>query len=112
MVSLLTVRADIEASETLPTNGSSKGEKVPEMHSLPTPSLSTNGAGSAPSPASTAHHGGAARQESTTKNSGMSGTGPWLWGDMDMLPQAWPSGFEDSLFNDPVFDWFAWEGQT
>ncbi|KAK0858368.1 hypothetical protein LTS02_008988 [Friedmanniomyces endolithicus] len=105
-------RSILHPEETLPTNGSSKGEKVPEMHSLPTPSLSTNGAGSAPSPASTAHHGGAARQESTTKNSGMSGTGPWLWGDMDMLPQAWPSGFEDSLFNDPVFDWFAWEGQT
>ncbi|KAK1825316.1 hypothetical protein LTR12_000116 [Friedmanniomyces endolithicus] len=105
-------RSILHPEETLPTNSSSKGEQVPEMHSLPTPSLSTNGAGSAPSPASTAQHGGAAQQESTTEHAGMPGAGPWLWGDMDMLSQAWPSGFEDSLFADPVFDWFAWEGQT
>ncbi|KAK0911315.1 hypothetical protein LTR91_015609 [Friedmanniomyces endolithicus] len=105
-------RSILHPEEALPTNGSSKGEQVPEMHSLPTPSLSTHDGGSAPSPASTAHRGGAARQERATEDSGMPGAGPWLWGDMDMLPQAWPSGFEDSLFADPVFDWFAWEGQT
>ncbi|KAK0309865.1 hypothetical protein LTR01_004062 [Friedmanniomyces endolithicus] len=105
-------RSVLYPEETLPKIDSSKDEQLPEMRSLPTPSLSINGAGSAPSPASTALHGGTAQQESTNEHADMPGAGPWLWGDMGMLPQAWPSGFEDSLFDDPVFDWFAWEGQT
>ncbi|TKA80584.1 hypothetical protein B0A55_02902 [Friedmanniomyces simplex] len=103
-------------------------EEAPPANSLPTPVLPNSEAGLVPSPTSMTIREGIPQQSASDgqqpglifrapsstlpDSSGIPGAGPWLWGDMDMPPQAWPSSLEDPLFADPVFDWFAWEGQT
>ncbi|KAK5683080.1 hypothetical protein LTS10_004610 [Elasticomyces elasticus] len=104
--------------------GAAESVRNQQTQGLPTPSASNNATTPGPSiaPVSPRKAGnqetegqpghGSAGPSTDPDSSNLPGVGPWLWGDMDMPQASWPENAEDSLFADPLFDWFAWEGVT